>query len=311
MTGSDDGLFVHREQCPACAGERCEELLSVSYADPAMAWLESDPRFAAVGPGLREQAFALRCCRDCTLLFQRTVLSDRGVDRFYQRAGDQPGSAPYLDLRSRAHMAQEAILLRLMSPQREPRVLEFGAGWGRWAEIARAFGCDVRGIEVNEHARAWMADRAIPLVTLDDVAPASVDVLYSNQVMEHLRDPMAVLRGLVDRLVDGGLAYLAVPGSRTLLAKLERGVDPAAVADALSRREWDAIYPLEHIQLFSHAALMALAHAAGLDRHKPTIAQGFASAVLWDSGRQYNRNLLYPFKLRRDTGTSLWFRHGD
>jgi SAM-dependent methyltransferase len=124
----------------------------------------------------------------------------------YQLVGSKP---PRRHLaRTRAEAARRVALLAL---PRGARVLDYGSGSGEFLEAGQAAGWKVEGVEPGEayssHARGLgvTVHPALP----PDAGP--FDAITANHVLEHLRDPLAVLRGLVAALAPGGIIYLSVP----------------------------------------------------------------------------------------------------
>lgn len=100
------------------------------------------------------------------------------------------------------------------------RVLDVGCGAGANAALikARHAECDVFGITLSAAeadlarrytAQCWVFDieGALP----NDLADLSFDVLLLSHVLEHLRDPAAVLARLSGLLRSGGQVLIAVP----------------------------------------------------------------------------------------------------
>jgi 2-polyprenyl-3-methyl-5-hydroxy-6-metoxy-1,4-benzoquinol methylase len=116
------------------------------------------------------------------------------------------------------------------------RVLELGPATGYMSQALRERGCTVVGIELD----AGMAERAAEHVdrlivgdiqTLDleeELGDERFDVIVAADVLEHLVDPLAVIRRLLPFLDDGGAFVLSVPNiahGSVRLALLEGAFD--------------------------------------------------------------------------------------
>jgi SAM-dependent methyltransferase len=125
------------------------------------------------------------------------------------------------------------------------------------------------GVEPGEayaaHARAAGAR---VLDALPEADARGFDAITAHHVLEHLRDPVAVLRALVARLAPGGLVYLSVP---------DMGPNPRPAFDRLH---------FAHVHGFVPETLDLLAARAGLvpdgrfarDRTTCVYARGAATA---------------------------------
>ena len=99
------------------------------------------------------------------------------------------------------------------------RVLDFGAGNGRFARALCAAGHDVHAVEPDPALRARMEGDGIP--TLGALPPpdgAPFDAAYSINVLEHIEDDAGLLRALHDRLVPGGRLLLYTPAFEVLFS---------------------------------------------------------------------------------------------
>ena len=95
-------------------------------------------------------------------------------------------------------------------------LLDVGAGGGEFLFVARAAGMQVRGIEPNEgyaaHAREALE---LPVKTGfyqdADVEPGSLDVVTAFHVVEHLEDPLGMIRRSHEWLRADGVLLVEVP----------------------------------------------------------------------------------------------------
>jgi 2-polyprenyl-3-methyl-5-hydroxy-6-metoxy-1,4-benzoquinol methylase len=94
-------------------------------------------------------------------------------------------------------------LSELLGPlDRELRVLDFGCGLGGLPRYLQRAGWDAVGFEDEGFAKEWMNSHG--LRTVDELKPESFDVIFAVEVVEHLVDPLPVLRSLRDSLRPGG-----------------------------------------------------------------------------------------------------------
>lgn len=121
------------------------------------------------------------------------------------------GYVPYNERRHRAH----AKLLDAVGTGK--RVLELGCSSGYLAKPLRERGNTIVGVELDAEA-AREAEQWCERVIVGDLEtaplplePASFDVLLCGDVIEHLRDPVAVLARLRPLLKPGGRLVLSTP----------------------------------------------------------------------------------------------------
>ncbi|MDB6169800.1 MAG: putative S-adenosylmethionine-dependent methyltransferase/MSMEI [Verrucomicrobia bacterium] len=112
-------------------------------------------------------------------------------------------------------------LLRVRPPKREDLLLDCGAGTGRFGQEMEPF-CRVMVLDDHEEAlkllrRRFRADQILSLsgdtVPLPD---ASLEYVTALDVLEHVPDDAAVVRGFHRLLKPGGIAAVTVPAGMAL-----------------------------------------------------------------------------------------------
>ena len=127
----------------------------------------------------------------------------------------------------------------------ESRVLDFGAGTCNYHRFWRDMGYKkVHSLEINPHlAQAARSRFSLDTVVtrFEDLPVEPFDLIYANQVLEHIYNPLELINGpIADRLAPGGHLVLALPNF-----------------DSLNRvvlgHRWIGYSPAEHIWFFTAA----------------------------------------------------------
>ncbi len=182
-------------------------------------------------------------------------------------------SGPYAGLVA-AHGLSPAHRLVLGAVPDGARVLDVGCSTGYLAAELTARGCHVVGVERDPEAAAQARERCELVVvgdiedpTVRDELPRDMDFVLLADVLEHLRDPWAVLAGLRETLAPGGRAVVSVPniGHWTARRALARGRFPYADHGLFDRT---------HLRFFTRASARELAQRAGfaVEREEPATA---------------------------------------
>lgn len=103
------------------------------------------------------------------------------------------------------------------------RLLEVGVGSGSFLRAARAAGFEAVGCELSAPlARRVEASTGVPVHCGDlaSLPEQAFDVVCMHHVLEHVRDPVGLLRAARDRLRHGGILHLAVPNGGCWEARL-------------------------------------------------------------------------------------------
>ena len=111
-------------------------------------------------------------------------------------------------------------------------LLDSGAGLGDFAKAFAAPDCTVHAVEPDAHCRAHIAaqggdsrrDCVVPHADIAEIPAASVDGLYSFNVLEHIENDVNALKTWVARLRPGGRVFLYVPAFSFLFGPMDRKV---------------------------------------------------------------------------------------
>lgn len=144
------------------------------------------------------------------------------------------------------------------------RVLDVGCDTGYLGRVLIGSGNQVSGVEVNPVSAEEAAKHLDRVVVRDledgelaeDFPPGSFDVVLFGDVLEHLRDPVAVLRQARPVLAPGGSVVISVPNiahGDVRLALLQGRFDYTKVG----------LLDDTHLKFFTRDSLVTLLHDAG------------------------------------------------
>jgi SAM-dependent methyltransferase len=219
--------------CPACGG-------------PIVAWLA----VPASDPVLGDQGFELARCRRCG----SAVTLGELPGGLYESGAYRPGT-PRLREAAGALLGlfdhQRLGLVRALAPP-PARLLDAGAGRGRFVAVARAAGYDAFGIEPSQ--RDAGAPAYVERASIEDarIAPESVDVVSLWHVLEHLEAPAPALERIGSWLRPGGGVLVGVPNLASLQAEI-------------GRERWFHLDVPRHRVHYTPAGLATLLHSHGFD----------------------------------------------
>lgn len=185
--------------------------------------------------------------------------------------------------------AGPARIVRIVGERR--RVLEVGAGPGSITRLLQQVSqCRVTAMEIDEESIARLAplcERAIQADLNDPDWPRLLDgadrfdVVVAADVLEHVRDPLAVLRAMQPLLADGGRVVLSLPhaGHSVVLATLYAG-DFRYSDNGLLDRTHIRFFGLQNMQQLAQDAGMKISHAEFVVRNPEhtELARAWAAA---------------------------------
>lgn len=172
------------------------------------------------GPGLR---FAIVRCKHCSLAYTNPRPSADTIHNFYP-PDYRPHEAKSADRESSTRSRFLSWVLGHPSPERRGllpcprpgRLLDFGCGGGSYLKRMAALGWRVTGLDDSPEAVRVVRDQLgyqclRGTLPNSDLMPGSFDAVTMWHVLEHVHQPLAVLREAFRLLVPGGCLVVAVP----------------------------------------------------------------------------------------------------
>ena len=136
------------------------------------------------------------------------------------------------------------------------RLLDVGCAAGFLLDVAAERGWEVAGVELSRHAAAFANERIGNVVRNGTLEAArfdsdSFDAVVMLDIVEHVPDPVGLLREAARVLKPGGILLLSAPNVRSISARL-------------AGRRWFH-FKRDHVVLFSSPTLLQALEAGGLD----------------------------------------------
>ena len=224
---------------------------------------------------LTKALFRLRRCRTCGFGFVANPCEDFAdiYDESYYKG---KGADPFVDyLFELEHptatvrrLEWEGILevVRALHPlDSSSRWLDYGCGNGGLVRhLLRSGTCQATGFETG-----WIADRArargIPILREDDLSGdhGRYDVVTAIEVIEHLPDPLLLLRACRRLLRPGGLVFLTTGNA----------------APHRDLRRWSYVYPEVHVSFFEPRTLERALTLTGFRPERRGFVPGFEKII--------------------------------
>lgn len=292
--------FYLRNSCPVCGSASPERIYERPYSFPPIKdYLDSFYReHGAVNHEiLKTINYTLFECTACSLIYQRAVPTGEMMSWLYEGLIDPEVALTQHkneeDLAGSANCATEIMqLIDFFSTSPSAlKLFDFGMGWGRWALMAKAFGCDAYGFEVSdkriEHARL----NGIKVIAWDDIPGHRFDFINTEQVLEHVPDPMEVVLHLKSALKPGGILKISVPTAHDIKRRLKI-MDWSA--KKFEKNSLNPVSPLEHVNYFSRNSIAWMGKKAGLSEIHVPLSIQYKYVTNWSSIGRAIKNICLP-----------------
>ena len=158
--------------------------------------------------------------------------------------------------------SSHAVILSRLGEGRGRRCLDVGAADGFLASRLREAGWRVTALEGDTELAADARAAGHTVVVADLNAPlpplgGPFDAIVCGDVLEHLRDPLGVLRRLIPRLVPAGQVIVSVPNVAHLWVRLSLLAGRFEYSDR-------GILDRTHLRFFTRRTLLELLEGTGL-----------------------------------------------
>jgi SAM-dependent methyltransferase len=215
--------------CPLCAGGRSSVWFQLPHA-------------------------TIRHCEqtDCGLGFLAAQPDDAQLEEYYRSLyypvdGHQSAIENSTKHKAEQHFARLDSQVGL----RGSVLLDYGCGVGTFLTVAARNGVDAVGVEFDDVGRALAQQHGLrvekSIHAFDD---GSIDTIYMNDVIEHLRDPVADLREARAKLKPAGSIFVVTMNMRGLKARV-------------AKTKWDVISNPTHLWFYDRTSLRRTLEAAG------------------------------------------------
>ncbi len=193
-------------------------------------------------------------CRTCAMWF-KVLTNTTGIAAAYPgEYGHDEIAATYLSSPAARTFFQHVLdNLRTCPDGTRPRLLDIGAAQGTFLEEARRRGFDCHGID---HCEPNVADACAKGLHVTQTAAEdldcedSFDVVTMLDIIEHLPDPMRVLRAAQRALKPGGELVVYTPNHRAAVVVLAKMLYALGI-----RYPVQEIFGRNHVCFFDHRSL--------------------------------------------------------
>jgi 2-polyprenyl-3-methyl-5-hydroxy-6-metoxy-1,4-benzoquinol methylase len=275
-------MFRDRKLCPICGTENFNVYLDLPYGEGKVGdflytyyKLEQLMTRQTFQKRFSDARYRLAECNEFSCAFQIAVPDTSLAAEIYGTWVDFNNASENalldLDLYSSQHCYSEALkicnLVQVAGTGKrlgEQKILDFGMGHGSFALALKACFVQTYGFDFAEDRQQHGASLGIKMVKGEEISKqGGFDFINTEQVFEHLPNPLDTAKVLASALLPGGILKISVPYSRSMESH-DFQIDWSA--SRYARQSPTPLHPIEHLQYYRRPSLLNMAARLGLQK---------------------------------------------
>lgn len=265
MAIDKSALIINRQSCPVCQSKNRTILFSAKHDSPRFIdFIKFEAYFGETfynaynNDAAKELLYEIAECNNCHFIYLTEVLSDMGMGLLYNEWLDKEmlkvhySKLPYSPYQEN----MLGILKKHFRKKQQPNLMDFGAGYGNFVAMSVKKDFKTYAFDLSSDKNDFMDSMGVTII--NDLAKYKnyFNVIWVNQVFEHVSDPLTIVKQLKESLTDDGLIYIAVPDCSNIKKILSQ--------KGLSHDLFRLLSPHQHINAFTNNTLQLLGTNSGL-----------------------------------------------
>ena len=193
-----------------------------------------------------------KCC-ECGVYVRNPLPSLDELDRIYEELYAEEQIIDKLTTQESGFAVLDKYVNYLLKNiiKANDKILDYGCGTGYLTRQMRSRGISAYGLERSSDARKYALKIGIELYSnLVNVGNKEYDCITLIEVIEHLLDPLEILKEINSKLTENGKIFITTPNVNGLRARIERA-------------HWREIEKKFHVVMFTEKSLRAYLKSAG------------------------------------------------
>jgi 2-polyprenyl-3-methyl-5-hydroxy-6-metoxy-1,4-benzoquinol methylase len=239
--------LIKRETCPFCQSNHFKSLYKLDYNSKIMTdFLINYYKNTDICEILKTEEYEITECLNCNGSFQRNIPNEKLSLYLYEVLISNEESfqkKKKLSVKKFKEYFNDAEIIEkiINKKSHEIKILEFGCGWGFWANFMKSMNFNIETLEISSPRKKHLNKINIKNYDSINEIDTKYDLIFSNQAIEHIPEPLTTLSNLKDKLKVNGIMYHKFPSTFFFKNKLSKNYIPHK----------DCAHPLEHINLIN------------------------------------------------------------
>ena len=199
-------------QCPCCLSQSFQEVLSLDNKRKKNSYSEYSKKYYQ--KFLDQFPFdkvVLVKCNKCLHLFYQYQPSETFLNEMYSiHKKNKIKNLNFID-EKKVKKARK-LLSKILNLSKCKTLLDFGSGSGYLKDISAEFNLDYYGYEPSKERNLILSENNI-FSNFDDLSRKNIkfDIIIINQVLEHIKNPLFVMRDIKNLCHSNTIIYVSVP----------------------------------------------------------------------------------------------------
>jgi 2-polyprenyl-3-methyl-5-hydroxy-6-metoxy-1,4-benzoquinol methylase len=200
----------------------------------------------------KKNRFNIVKCRRCGLVYVNPRIKPDTLKNMYNEGVISPFNY-YVKHKKEDELTFRKRMVLIEKYRKKGKLLDVGCSIGTFLDVAKKKGWDVYGIDINKRSIDYCRKKLglnAEVKKLEEVKEKNFDVIIMNDILEHVADPLKILKIANSILKNKGILFIATPNIGSFLSKL-------------TGKRWLHLKPDEHIYYFTPKTIRALLEKAG------------------------------------------------
>lgn len=239
--------LLERLKCPFCENTKFKTLYKEFYNSSNMRnFLMNYYKNREILNILESEIYEINECIICKGIFQKFIPDDDLSYYIYEKLISVTESFSkkkniFITNYKEYYLDAEIIEKLIKKRKNEIKILEFGSGWGFWAKFMKKLNFNVETVEISSSRIDYLKKEKIKNYRNLNEINNNYDLIFSNQALEHISNPLQTIKILNSKLNESGIMFHKFPSSIFFKIKLKNKYKPKK----------DCAHPLEHINIYN------------------------------------------------------------
>jgi len=195
----------------------------------------------------KKDNFSIVRCKKCSLIYVNPRLTQKSLVESYNKNKISP--VPYYKENYEEDKATFEKRIRIIQKYKKSgKLLDIGCSIGTFLEVAKEYGYDCYGIDLNKQAIAAAKQKGLNVRVANienNKINSKFDIIVMNDLIEHVTDPVKTMQIANKLLKKSGIIFLVTPNGGSIMAKI-------------TGKDWVHYKPNEHLSYFSPKTISIL-----------------------------------------------------